>query len=126
MSHQVKEGLYYSSTHEWLKVEGNVGTIGITDFAQHHLGDIVFVDLPAVGDQFSKDESFGAVESVKAASDIMMPVSGEVIEVNEELNDAPELINKDPYSNYIIKITIQDLGELEDLLDATSYLKVAK
>lgn len=126
MSHQVKEGLYYSSTHEWLKVEGNVGTIGITDFAQHHLGDIVFVDLPAVGDQFSKDESFGAVESVKAASDIMMPVSGEVIEVNEELNDAPELINKDPYNNYIIKITIQDLAELEDLLDATSYLKVAK
>jgi glycine cleavage system H protein len=126
MSHQVKEGLYYSSTHEWLRVEGDVGYIGITDFAQHHLGDVVFVDLPNVGDQFSKDESFGAVESVKAASDIMMPVSGEVVEVNEELNDAPELLNQGPYKNHIIKIKIIDKGELEELLDAETYLKTAK
>ena len=87
MSNKVVEGLYYSKTHEWVKVEGDVALIGISDYAQHHLGDVVFVDLPNVGDSFDKDETFGAVESVKAASDIMMPIGGEIIEVNEALND---------------------------------------
>ena len=97
---KVVEGLYYAKTHEWLKVEGDVALIGITDYAQDSLGDVVFVDLPSVGDSFDKEDSFGAVESVKAASDLMMPVGGEVIEVNEELNDAPELLNEDPYAKF--------------------------
>lgn len=111
---KVVEGLYYAKTHEWLKVEGDVALIGITDYAQDSLGDVVFVDLPSVGDSFDKEDSFGAVESVKAASDLMMPVGGEVIEVNEELNDAPELLNEDPYANFIIKIKVNDLDELKD------------
>lgn len=123
---KVVEGLYYAKTHEWLKVEGDVALIGITDYAQDSLGDVVFVDLPSVGDSFDKEDSFGAVESVKAASDLMMPVGGEVIEVNEELNDAPELLNEDPYANFIIKIKVNDLDELKDLLDAKAYEELTK
>ncbi|HHU29022.1 TPA: glycine cleavage system protein GcvH [bacterium] len=123
---KVVEGLYYAKTHEWLKVEGDVALIGITDYAQDSLGDVVFVDLPSVGDSFDKEDSFGAVESVKAASDLMMPVGGEVIEVNEELNDAPELLNEDPYANFIIKIKVNDLDELNDLLDAKAYEELTK
>jgi glycine cleavage system H protein len=126
MSNKVVEGLYYSKTHEWVKVEGDVALIGISDYAQHHLGDVVFVDLPNVGDSFDKDETFGAVESVKAASDIMMPIGGEIIEVNEALNDEPELLNEDAYANYIVKIKVSDLDELNELLDANAYSELTK
>lgn len=126
MSNKVVEGLYYSKTHEWVKVEGDVALIGISDYAQHHLGDVVFVDLPNVGDSFYKDETFGAVESVKAASDIMMPIGGEIIEVNEALNDEPELLNEDAYANYIVKIKVSDLDELNELLDANAYSELTK
>lgn len=126
MSNKVVEGLYYSKTHEWVKVEGDVALIGISDYAQHHLGDVVFVDLPNVGDSFDKDETFGAVESVKAASGIMMPIGGEIIEVNEALNDEPELLNEDAYANYIVKIKVSDLDELNELLDANAYSELTK
>ena len=111
---------------KWVKVEGDVALIGISDYAQHHLGDVVFVDLPNVGDSFDKDETFGAVESVKAASDIMMPIGGEIIEVNEALNDEPELLNEDAYANYIVKIKVSDLDELNELLDANAYSELTK
>ena len=115
------EGLYYSESHEWVKVEGNVAIIGITDFAQHAMGDLSYVDMPEVDDELEKGEEFGAVESVKAASDLYSPVSGTVIEINEELEDAPELLNQDAFANWIINVEMSDPSELEALMDAAAY-----
>ena len=117
----VKEGLYYSESHEYVKVEGNVGYRGITDYAQHALGNVVYVDLPDVDDEVTAGEEFGAVESVKAASDIISPVSGTIVEVNEALDDEPELLNKDPWENWIIKVELSDKSELDSLMDAKAY-----
>ena len=117
----VKEGLYYSESHEYVKVEGNIGYIGITDYAQHALGNVVYVDLPDVDDEVTAGEDFGAVESVKAASDIISPVSGTIIEVNEALDDEPELLNKDAFGNWIIKVELSDKSELDGLMDAKAY-----
>ncbi len=118
---KVIEGLYYSESHEYLKVEGNIGVIGITDYAQHALGNVVYVDMPDVDDEVEAGAEFGAVESVKAASDLNSPVSGTVVEVNEALEDTPELINQDAYANWIIKVEMSDESELENLMDATAY-----
>ncbi|MBQ2536365.1 MAG: glycine cleavage system protein GcvH [Bacteroidales bacterium] len=118
---KVIEGLYYSESHEYLKVEGNIGIIGITDYAQHALGNVVYVDMPDVDDEVEAGAEFGAVESVKAASDLNSPVSGTVVEVNEALEDTPELINQDAYANWIIKVEMSDESELENLMDAVAY-----
>ena len=123
---KVIEGIKYADSHEWVKVEGNIGFIGISDYAQHSLGDIVYVDLPSEGDEISKGEEFGAVESVKAASDLYSPVSGTIIEINSELEAAPELINQDAYENWIIKIELADPSELDTLLDAADYEKICE
>lgn len=123
---KVIEGLYYSESHEWAKVEGNYGYIGITDYAQHALGNIVYVDMPDVDDEVEKDAEFGAVESVKAASDLIAPVSGKVIEINEALNDQPELLNQDAFANWIIKVELSDLTELDSLMDAKAYEATCK
>ena len=114
---KVIEGLYYSESHEYLKVEGNIGIIGITDYAQKALGNVVYVDMPDVDDEVEAGAEFGAVESVKAASDLNSPV----VEVNEALEDAPELINQDAYENWIIKVEMSDESELENLMDAAAY-----
>ena len=115
------EGLYYSESHEWVKVEGNVAIVGITDFAQHAMGDLSYVDMPEVDDELEAGEEFGAVESVKAASDLYSPVSGTVVEINEELEDAPELLNQDAFANWIMKVEMKDASELEALMDAAAY-----
>ena len=117
----VKEGLYYSESHEYVRVEGDFGFIGITDYAQHALGNVVYVDMPDVDDEVTAGEEFGAVESVKAASDLYSPVSGTVVEVNEALEDTPELINKDAFENWIIKVELSDKSELDGLMDAKAY-----
>ena len=121
---KIIEGLKYSETHEWVKVEGNVAVIGVSDYAQKEMGDITYVDMPDVDDEVSKDEEFGALESVKASSDLVSPVSGVVVEKNEALEDAPELINQDPYGNWIIKVEMSDASELDALLDAAGYAKL--
>lgn len=121
---KVIDGLYYAESHEYVKVEGNVGYIGITDYAQEQLGNVVYVDMPDVDDEITAGEEFGAVESVKAASDLISPVSGKVIEINESLEDAPELINEDAFSNWIIKIELSDTSELDNLLDSNAYSKL--
>lgn len=118
---KVIEGLYYTKSHEYVKVEGNIGTIGITDYAQHALGNVVYVDMPDVDDEVVAGEEFGAVESVKAASDLNSPVSGKVVEVNEALEDKPELINEDAFANWIIKVELSDKSQLDDLMDAKAY-----
>ena len=118
---KVIEGLYYSESHEYVKVEGNIGIIGITDYAQKALGNVVYVDMPEVDDEVEAGAEFGAVESVKAASDLYSPVSGTVVEVNEALEDAPELINQDAYANWIIKVEMSDESEQENLMDAAAY-----
>ena len=118
---KVIEGLYYSESHEYVKVEGEYGYIGITDYAQHELGNVVYVDMPDVDDDVTAGEDFGAVESVKAASDLISPVSGVVVEVNEALGDEPELINKDAFANWIIKVKLSDMSELDELMDAAAY-----
>ena len=118
---KVIEGLYYSESHEYLKVEGNIGIIGITDYAQHALGNVVYVDMPDVDDEVEAGAEFGAVQSVNAASDLNSPVSGTVVEVNEALEDTPELINQDAYANWIIKVEMSDESELENLMDAVAY-----
>ena len=117
----VIEGLYYSESHEFVKVEGNFGFVGITDYAQHALGNVVYVDMPDVDDEVEAGEDFGAVESVKAASDLISPVSGTVVEVNEALEDEPELLNKDAFANWIIKVELSDKYELDNLMDAKAY-----
>ncbi len=115
------EGLYYSESHEWVKVDGEVAIIGITDFAQKAMGDIVYVDMPEVDDEVNAEEEFGAVESVKAASDLISPVSGTVTEINEALEDESGLLNQDPYENWIIKVQMSEPGELDRLMDAEAY-----
>ena len=115
------EGLLYSESHEWVKVEGEIALIGITDFAQNALGDLSYVDMPEVDDEVSQGEEFGAVESVKAASDLIAPVSGTVVEINGELEDNPELLNQDAFANWIIKVSISDKVELDALMDAGQY-----
>ena len=118
---KVLEGLYYSESHEYVRVEGEYGYIGITDYAQNALGNVVYVDMPEVDDEVTAGEEFGAVESVKAASDLMSPVSGTVVEVNEALEDQPELVNEDAYENWIIKVELSDKGDLDNLMDAKAY-----
>ena len=117
----VLNGLYYSESHEWVKVEGNIAIVGITDYAQHALGNIVYVDMPEVDDEVAKEEDFGAVESTKAASDLISPVSGTVVEINEALEDSPELINENAFENWILKVEMSDAAELEGLMDAAAY-----
>ena len=120
---KVIEGLYYSESHEFVRVEGNVGFVGITDYAQNALGNVVYVDMPEVDDEVTAGEEFGAVESVKAASDLISPVSGTVIEINEALEDQPELINEDAFENWIIKVELSDPSEVNSLMDAKAYEK---
>ena len=118
---KVVEELYYSEDHEWVKVDGEVAYIGITDHAQHALGDIVYVEMPEVDDEIKIGEAFGVIESVKAASDAFMPISGTITEVNEELEDSPELLNSDCYENWILKVQISDKSELDKLMHAKEY-----
>lgn len=122
----VMEGLYYAESHEYVKVEGEFGYVGITDYAQHELGNVVYVDMPEVDDEVTAGEEFGAVESVKAASDLLSPVSGTVVEVNEELEDQPEKINEDAFGNWIIKVKLSDPSELDNLMDAKAYAEMTK
>lgn len=119
---EIKSELKYTKDHEWVKVEGNQAIIGITDYAQGELGDIVYVEIEALGEDLKKEEIFGSVEAVKTVSDLFLPVSGKITEMNEELEDNPELINEDPYEKgWIIKMEIQNPAELEELLDSDSY-----
>jgi glycine cleavage system H protein len=114
--------LRYTKEHEWIRVEGDVAYVGITDYAQSELGEIVFVDINTQGETVAQDEVFGSVEAVKTVSDLNMPVTGEVLEVNETINDQPELVNNDPYGEgWMIKITVADAAELDNLLDAAAY-----
>ena len=117
----IVEGLRYAESHEWVKVEGEYAYVGITDYAQNALGNIVYVDMPEVDDEVEKGEEFGAVESVKAASDLMSPVTGVVVEVNEKLDESPELLNEDAYGHWIMKVKLSDMSELDELLDAKAY-----
>lgn len=123
---KVIEGLYYSESHEYVKVEGEYGYVGITDYAQDQLGNVVYVDMPEVDDEVTAGEEFGAMESVKAASDLISPVSGTVVAINEELEDAPELVNKDAFENWIMKVKLSDPAELENLLNAADYEKICE
>jgi len=123
----IPEDLLYTKEHEWLRMEGNRGRVGITDYAQHSLGDIVFVELPPVGKEFKAGEAFGVVESVKSASDIYMPVSGKVVAVNEELINSPQIINQDPYGKgWMIEIEPSNPEEIKGLLDASGYKKLVE
>ena len=123
---KVIEGLRYADTHEWVKIEGNIATVGITDYAQSQLGKVVYVDMPEIDDEFAKGDEFGAVESVKAASDLYSPVSGTVVEVNEALSDQPELINEDAFENWIMKLEVSAPSEVDELLDAAAYENITK
>ncbi|MCL2561804.1 MAG: glycine cleavage system protein GcvH [Rikenellaceae bacterium] len=118
----IPSDLRYSKDHEWIKVDGDAAYIGITDFAQSQLGDIVFVDVPSVGETLDAGDVFGSIEAVKTVSDLLLPLSGEVVEFNESLNDAPDAVNKDPYGGgWIIKVRINDMSQLDTLLDAEGY-----
>ena len=119
----VPENLHYSKDHEWVKVDGGgVATVGITDYAQHSLGDVVYVELPSVSDKFDSHEAFGSVESVKAVSEIFTPIAGEIVEVNEGLNDNPEVVNNDPYgAAWMIKVKMDNPGEADAMLNAAEY-----
>ena len=116
------DGLRYTRDHEWVKIMGNAAIVGISDYAQDQLGDIVYVEMPEVGDEFKQGEEFGTLESVKAVSETYLPLTGEIIEINEALADAPELVNKDPYENWIVRIRPADLSELDSLLTVDEYL----
>lgn len=118
---QTVEGLYYSQTHEWVKVEGDEALVGITDYAQHALGSIVYVDMPEEDDELAAGGDFGAVESVKAASDLIAPVSGTVLSVNGDLEDSPALLNSDPFGTWIVRVKLSDASELELLMTASEY-----
>ena len=123
----IPTNLRYTSDHEWIRVEGNEAFVGITDYAQSELGEIVFVDVHTVGETVDKGETFGSVEAVKTVSDLNIPVTGEVLEFNEELNDQPELVNNDPYGEgWMIKIVVKNAAELDDLLDAAAYEALIK
>ncbi len=118
----IPENLRYSKDHEWIGVDGDVAAIGITDHAQHALGDVVYIDMPRVGDKFGAHESFGSVESVKAVSEVFTPVAGEVVEVNENINDTPESVNNDPYGNgWMVKVKMANPGEADAMLSAVEY-----
>lgn len=118
---KVEKGLYYTEDHEWLRLEGEHAYVGISDFAQHQLGDIVYIELPDVDDEFEKAEAFGSIESVKTAADINMPVGGVIVEVNEELNDAPESVNDDAFGSWLVKIKVNDEAEVEELMGDSEY-----
>lgn len=118
---KILEGLKYSESHEWVKVEGNIAVIGVSDFAQAEMGDITYVDMPDVDEAVEAGEEFGALESVKASSELISPVSGTVVEVNEALEDAPEMVNEDAYGAWIIKVEMSDASELDALMDAAAY-----
>ena len=122
---KVIEGLLYSESHEWVKVDGDVAIIGVSDFAQSEMGDITYVDMPAEDDEFAKGEDFGALESVKTSSELYAPVSGRVVAVNAALENEPELINRDPYAAWIVKIEMSDKSELDGLLNAAAYSGIA-
>ena len=113
--------LRYTKDHEWIRIDGETGRIGVTDFAQQQLGDVVFVELPAAGDKLTKGQQFGSIESVKAVSDLYAPMSGRVVEVNEGLRDQPEAVNEDPHGTWMIAIALDDLSDADDLLDADGY-----
>ncbi len=118
----IPANLKYTKEHEWIAIEGDIATIGITNFAQSELGDIVYVEIETIGETLSKDEVFGSVEAVKTVSDLFMPVSGEILEFNGDLESNPEVVNNDPYgSGWMIKVQISDMSELEELMDATAY-----
>ena len=122
---EIKEDLKYTKDHEWIKIDGDVATVGITDFAQGELGDIVYVEVDTLDETLSKDEVFGTVEAVKTVSDLFLPMSGKIIEFNEALNDNPELVNDSPYGDgWIIKVEVSDENELEQLLDSKSYSEI--
>lgn len=119
---EIPSGLKYSKEHEWVVTEGSVATIGITDHAQDQLGEIVYIELPAVGEKISKDDPFGVVESVKAVSDIYAPISGTIVEVNEDLPESPEIVNEDPYGDgWLVKVKFSDTTDFDDLLDNEEY-----
>ena len=118
----IPDDLHYSKDHEWVRVEGNVAVVGITDYAQDSLGDVVYVELPKPGDEFAANESFGSVESVKAVSEVFCPVSGEIAGINDALNDAPEKVNQDPYGEgWMIRVTMSNPGEVDSMLTAAEY-----
>ena len=122
MANKIPENLHYSKDHEWVKVDGDLATIGITDYAQHSLGDVVYVELPSVGDKFETHEPFGSVESVKAVSEVFTPIAGEVIEVNDDLNDTPEAVNNDAYGDaWMIKVKMDNPLEANAMLSAEEY-----
>ena len=122
MANNVPENLHYSKDHEWVEVKDGVATVGITDYAQHSLGDVVYVDLPRVGDNLESHEAFGSIESVKAVSEVFSPVAGEIVEVNDALNDTPEAVNSDPYgAAWMIRVKMQNAGEADAMLNAAEY-----
>lgn len=123
---KILEGLLYSESHEWVKMDGDTAIIGVSDFAQEEMGDITYVDLPSEGDTVEAGESFGALESVKASSDLYAPVSGEIVAVNTGLESGPEAVNNDPYGSWIIKVKVSDKAELDSLLPASKYAEIAK
>ena len=123
---KIVEGLLYSESHEWVKVDGNVAIIGVSDFAQSEMGDITYVDMPDVDDEIAAGDEFGALESVKTSSELISPVSGKAIACNDKLEDKPELINEDAYRAWIIKIEMSDKSELDALLSAGAYAEIAK
>ena len=123
---ETRPNLYYSKEHEWVRVEGNLAYIGITDYAQNSLGSIVYAEVPKKGKVLSKDQVMGVVESVKAASDVYCPISGTVVEANEALADAPELMNESPYENHIAVLSIQNPGELKELMNQAEYEEFTK
>ncbi len=123
----IPENLKYTKDHEWIKVDGDEAYVGITDYAQNELGDVVFVEIETEGEKLDKEEVFGTVEAVKTVSDIFMPISGEVEEVNPKLEDTPEIVNKDPYGEgWLIKVKISDKSELDDLLEASKYKELTE
>ena len=123
---KILEGLLYSDSHEWVKIDGNVAIIGVSDFAQEEMGDITYVDMPDVDDEVTKGEDFGALESVKASSELYSPVSGKIVACNNSVEDSPELINEDPYGAWIIKVEMSDTSELDSLLSSAAYAEIAK
>jgi glycine cleavage system H protein len=121
MAYNVPDDLRYTKSDEWIKLEGDEALVGITDYAQDHLSDVVYVEFPEVGDSFGQGESFGVIESVKAAADLNLPIGGEIVAVNESLEEAPELVNETPYDAWLVRIKVSDSSELDALMDADAY-----
>jgi len=127
MSFKMDNDCRYAETHEWIRVDGDVGLVGITDYAQHQLNDVVYVELPEIGDSFGKSDVYAVVESVKAAADCSLPASGEILEVNEGLEDRPQSVNEDPFGDgWFVKVRLTDVTELDGLMDATAYEKLVE